>query len=71
MYIKPQTVIPVDTKITRVAASNKKVPSLFSLEKAHERKLEAQADLKVKSAKFTALLKAGYTAVEALKLLSK
>lgn len=44
MYIKQQTFIPPEVKITRLPPSNKVVRSLYSLEREDERRLERQAD---------------------------
>lgn len=71
MYIKAQTVIPVGTKITKFPPSNKKVKSLYSLERAHERELEEEAVTKQMAAKVTNLIKAGYSVSEAIKLCNK
>jgi len=71
VYIKPQTVIPAGTKITRLPASNKKVPSLFVLEKRHERQLEREAEMKREAEEFAQLLKEGHTAREALIILGR
>lgn len=69
MHIKPQTVIPPGTKITKCPPSDgNKARSVFSLERSHERALERIAENKVQAHKFAAALKAGFTAEEALKL---
>jgi hypothetical protein len=68
MHIKSSTMIPVGTKITKCPPSNgMKAKSVFSMERAHERKLEQAEELKVQAQKFAAALKAGFTAAEALK----
>lgn len=71
MYIKPQTVIPPGTKINKLPMSDKKVPSLYSLERAHERYLEGETERKAQSEKLTAYLKAGFTVLEAIELLKR
>ena len=68
MYIKAQTQIPVDFKVTKVASSEGKGRNIYSLLKAEESRLEKQAALKIKANKFSAALKVGYTVQEALKL---
>lgn len=68
MYIKAQTVIPEGFKITKVAPSEGKAKSVYTLLRAEERKLMHQAELKVRAHKFAAALKVGYSAAEALKL---
>lgn len=69
MHIKAQTVIPAGTKITKLPARVGNAKSVYSLEKAHERQLERAAEIKVQAQKFTAALKVGFTAEEALKLI--
>jgi len=72
MHIKPQTVLPPGTKITKCAPSDgNKARSVFSLERSHERVLENMAKTKVQAQKFAAALKVGYTAEEALKLIKE
>lgn len=68
MHIKPQTVIPAGTKITRVAPSEGKAKNVYSLLRAEDRKLEREAALKVRANKVAAALKVGYSVSEALKL---
>lgn len=68
MFIKPQTVIPAGTKITKCPLSESKAKSVYSMERAHERKLENAAALKSRAHQFAAALKAGFTVEEALKL---
>jgi hypothetical protein len=67
MNIKQPTPIPPEVKITRVPAGVGKARSVYSLEKAHERKLERDAQLKARAERVTALLKAGLTVEEAMK----
>mgnify|MGYP001589649558 CR=1 FL=1 len=69
MHIKAQTVIPAGTKITKCAPSEGKAKSVYSMERAHEKKLENAAALKVRAGQFAAALKVGFTAEEALKFL--
>ena len=69
MNIKQPTVLPPGTKIVRIAPSDKKVRSLYSLEKEHERKLEKKAELEEKGKHMAALLKEGWTVLEAMKIL--
>ncbi len=71
MHIKPQTVIPAGTKITKCPPSEGKGKSVFHMEKAQERKLEKIAENKVRAQKFAAALKVGFSAEEALKLTEK
>ena len=69
MQIKAQTVIPPGTKITKCAPAVGKAKSVYSLERAQERKLEQAGELKTKAQQFAAALKVGFTAEEALKLI--
>lgn len=69
MYIKPSTVIPPGTKITRLEASTTKVKSTYSLLKAEERKLGAQAELAFQAKQLTRYLEDGYSVAEAIKLI--
>lgn len=71
MHIKAQTIIPAGTKITRVAPGVGKAKSVFSLERAEEKKLEQAASKKIQAQKFAAALKVGFTAQEALKLIKE
>ena len=68
MFVKAQTVIPADFKITKCAPSKGKGKNVYSLLKAEENKLNKQEALKAKANKFAAALKVGYSAAEALKL---
>jgi type II secretory pathway component PulF len=73
MQIKAQTVIPPGTKITKCPPSEGKGKSVYHMERAQERKLEAQANGAQKkenlmAQKLAACMKVGYTLQEALKL---
>lgn len=69
MYIKQPTVIPANIKVTRLPPSDKKVPSNYVLLQAEERRLQRAVEMKDKAEQFTQLLKNGYSAAEALKIL--
>jgi len=72
MHIKPQTVLPAGVKITKCPPSDgTKAKSVWSMDRAHERELERLAEKKVAAQKFTAALKVGFTAEEALKLIQE
>lgn len=71
MHIKPQTVIPPGTKITICPANTGSTRSLYSLERAQEKKLERAAVNKEKAARFAAALKAGHSVQEALELVKQ
>lgn len=68
MHIKANTVIPAGFKITKLASSESKAKSVYSLQRAEENKLEKQEATKIRANKFAAALKVGYTVAEALKL---
>lgn len=73
MHIKQQTVIPAGTKITKCPPSEGKGKSVYHMERAQERKLEAQANGTTKkenvmAQKLAACMKVGYSLQEALKL---
>lgn len=70
MHIKPQTVIPAGTKITKCPPSNGEAKSVWTLLRAEERKLARQEELKIQASKFAAALTAGFSAEEALKLIN-
>ena len=71
MHIKPQTVIPPGTKITVCPPNTGTTRSLYSLERAQEKKLERAAEKKAKAEKFAAALKAGHSVQEALELIKE
>lgn len=72
MHIKAQTVIPPGTKITKCAPSNgMTAKSVYSLERAHERKLEQAAELAKQAKNFIVILKAGFSVEEALVIVKK
>lgn len=68
MHIKPQTVIPAGTKITKCPPHAADAKSVRTLLRAEEKKLAKADELKERANKFAAALKAGFTAEEALKL---
>jgi hypothetical protein len=68
MHIKPQTVIPPGTKITICPANTGSTRSLYSLERAQEKKLERAAANKERAQAFAAALKEGYSVKEALEM---
>lgn len=70
MYIKPQTVIPPGTKITKIDANVGTARSLYSLERAQEKKLERAAVAKAKAHRFAAALKEGMSVQDALRLVN-
>ena len=70
MHIKPQTVIPAGTKITKCPPHEGNAKSVWTLLRAEEKKLARAEELKEKAGKFAAALKAGFTADEALKLVN-
>lgn len=70
MHIKPSTVIPEGTKVTKCPPHNGEAKSVWTLLHAEERKLMRAEALKEKARKFAAALKVGYSAEEALKLTS-
>lgn len=70
MHIKAQTVLPAGTKVTKCPPAEGKAKSIWVLDRAHEKQLERQAELKSKAEKFTQLIKSGHTVTEALKLCS-
>lgn len=69
MYIKPQTVIPSNIKITKCPAHEGTTRSLYALERAQEKKLERIAEKKRKAELFAAALKAGHSVEEALRMI--
>jgi hypothetical protein len=71
MYIKPQSVIPAGTKITKVPASEGKGKNVYTLARAHERKLERQEALKQKADAVAQLIRNGFTVMEAIKAVGK
>ncbi len=71
MHIKQSTVIPPGTKITKCPPNTGTTRSLYSLERAQEKKLERAAEKKIKAEKFAAALKAGHSVEQALKLIEE
>lgn len=64
-YIKPQTVIPPDIKITRCPPSVGKGRSIWSLVKEEERRLENQVRQAEYDARYQEARAAGMTVAEA------
>lgn len=71
MFIKTQTVIPANVKITKCPASEGKAKSVFTLLRAEEKRLEREADLKSRASFFAELLKAGHSVEEAMKVFNQ
>lgn len=67
MYIKPNTLIPANITITKVASSVSKAKSVYSLARRHERQLEAEADIERRNNAFNRAIAVGYSVVEAAK----
>jgi len=66
MYIKTQSVIPTNIKITKCPPREGRGRSVFSLLRAEEKKLEQKADFQRFANKVSAAIKVGYSVNEAI-----